>query len=352
VLQRTGFSAASDVAGTGTLTLSVDGTSHDVVLAAPNNKLSDLATAINGSGAGVTASVVTDQNGTRLVLKGATGADQAFTLTAGVDADADLQRFTFNGTSGGLESKQPAQNAQISIDNVDMEFASNTITGAIPNLRIDLNRAAPGTAVTLATNQPTATLKDLVREYVTAYNALKTALNGAMASGTNGSESGVLSGDRGIRDMAQRLARLNSTQLSADGPYRTLSEIGVKTEKDGTLSLNSTRLDAVIAADPAAVTKLLNPTTPDAANPGIAGALKTVMDELNGANGPLATSKAIYDKLRDNLSKQLEKIDASKSTYQESLTRTYSSMQAQLLQFQRTQSYMDQQIKLWSGSGN
>lgn len=352
VLQSAALADSTATAGTGTLTITTGSTSVDVTLASPANTLADLASAINGANAGVTATVVSDKNGARIVLKGATGADRAFTVTAGADADADLARFAFDGTSGPMTRSQTAQDALIRIDNVDMQFASNTVTGAIPNLRIDLNRAAPGTIVTLATTQPTTTMRDLVQEFVSAYNELKKALNSATATGTNGVGGGALSSDPGVRDMSRRLAALTSTPLAASGAFRTLSDIGVTTNRDGTLTLNTTVLDKAIAADPAAVTAMLNPTVPDTNNPGIAGALKSVTDYLNGTDGPLAASAASYDKLKASLKKQLEALDTSMGTYEAQLTKTYSAMQARLTQLQGVRSYMEQQIKVWSQDNN
>ncbi len=348
VLQSAALADSAATAGTGTLTITTGSTSVDVTLASPANTLADLSSAINGANAGVTATVVSDKNGARLVLKGASGQDSAFTITAGAGADADLARFAFDGTSGPMTRSQTAQDALIRIDNVDMQFASNTVTGAIPNLRIDLNRAAPGTIVTLATTQPTTTMRDLVQEFVSAYNELKKALNSATATGTNGVGGGALSSDPGVRDMSRRLAALTSTPLAASGTFRTLSDIGVTTNRDGTLSLNTTVLDKAIAADPAAVTSMLNPTVPDADNPGIAGALKSVTDYLNGTDGPLAASAASYDKLKASLKKQLEALDTSMESYEAQLTKTYSAMQARLTQLQSVRSYMEQQIKVWS----
>jgi flagellar hook-associated protein 2 len=350
VLQSSPLSAASATAGTGTLTLTVGSTSVDVTLASPANTLADLASAINGKKAGVTASVVTDTNGARLVLKGTTGANQAFTLIAGPDADTDLQRFTFDGAAGGMTKSQTAQNALITLDNVDMEFTSNEVTTAIPFVRIDLNKAAPGTLVTLATNQPTATMSQLVQEYVQAYNTLKTALNASTAVPVNGSGGGVLSGDGGIRDMSNRLSQLANTTLSSDGVYKTLADLGVSTNRDGTLTLDTKRLDAAIAANPQAVTQMLNPAVVDADHPGIAGALKGVTDYLNGTNGPLASSSSVYDKLKASLADRQERLDAQMGSYEERLTLTYTAMQTKLLALKATQSYLTQQISVWTNS--
>ena len=352
VLQSSALTAASAVAGTGTLTLGIGGETYDITLASPANSLADLASAINKSGAGVTASIVTDQSGARLVLKGATGADNAFTLTAGGDADSDLQRFAWDGSTGTLSRTQEAGNAQIAIDGVDMEFAENQVTTAIPYLRIDLNSAAPGTTVTIATNQPTSTMNDLVQEFVSAYNNLKSALNTATSTTDSGSTVGLLTADSGMREMSNRLAKLVSTPLASTGTFRTLNDLGISTNRDGTLSLDTDRLADALAADPEGVTNMLNPTVQTTDNPGIAGALKSITDYLNGTDGPLASSTATYNKLKESLQDQLDKLSDQRSAYSDQLTKTYSAMQTRLLQFKATQSYLEQQIAAWNNSGD
>jgi flagellar hook-associated protein 2 len=352
VLQSAALTAATDVAGTGSLTLTVGTTTRTITLASPTNTLGDLATAINASNAGVTASVVTDQAGARLVLKGATGLDKAFTLTADASADADLQRFTWDGTTGSLTQSQTAQNAKILIDNVAMEFDSNEVTTAIPFLRIDLNKAQPGTTVTVATDQPTSSMSDLVGEFVSAYNNLKKALNSATLSNPDAGTVGLLSSDAGMREMSRRLSTLVTTPLSSTGAYKTLADLGVKTERDGTLTLDNAKLTAALAKDPEAVTQMLNPTVQDADHLGIAGALKNMTDFINRADGPLASSKSIYDKLQTSFAKQLDKLSLDRTDYTAQLTKTYSAMQTRLLQFKATQSYLEQQIQAWNSSSN
>jgi flagellar hook-associated protein 2 len=352
VLQSAALTDSKATAGTGTLTIAVGSTSFDVTLTSPANTLADLAAAINGKNAGITASVVTDTSGSRLVLKGETGAAKAFTITAGPDADADLQRFTFDGTTGGMARSQEALNAKIAIDNVDMEFSTNEVTTAIPYLRIDLNKASPGTTVTVATDQPTSSMSQLVQDYVSAYNSLKTALNQSMAAPTSSSstDAGLLSGDAGVRDMANKLAQLTNSTLSSDGTYKTLASLGVSTNRDGTLSVDTTKLEAAIAADPEGVTQMLNPTVTDANHPGLAGALKTITDYLNSDDGPLASSASTYNNLKTSLDNQLTALDDKMATYQDQLTTTFSAMQSRLTALKATQSYLTQQIALWSNS--
>jgi len=351
VLQSDVISSNLAIAGNGTLTFTTGTTSFDVTIATPNNNLDNLAKAINDKAGGITASVVTDSSGARLVLKGDTGAAKAFTVST-TDGDANLQRFVFNGTStpGSMTKSQNAQNALISVDNVDMSFATNEITTAIPFLRIDLNSAKPGTKVTLATNQPTATMADLVGEFVQAYNNVKTALNDATKSSTD--TVGLLSSDPGVREMANRLAKLSSTKLASTGTYQTLSDLGVSTNRDGTLTLDTARLNKALQDDPAGITQMLNPTTSTAANPGIGGAMKSITDFLNATNGPLASSAAVYDKMKTSLAAQLTDLNDSMTKYSDQLTKTYSAMQTQLLALKSTQTYLTQQISVWTNSNH
>ncbi len=94
---------------------------------------------------------------------------------------------------------------------------------------------------------------------------------------------------------------------------------------------------------------MLNPTVKDDDHVGIAGALKSVTDYLNGDKGPLNGSKAIYDTLGTTYQKQLDKLNQDKTSYSDRLTTTYAAMQSKLLQFKATQSYLEQQIAMWNG---
>lgn len=349
VLQSMTLNGDASVAGKGTLSITVGTTTTDITLSDDVNTLKELAQAINDKKIGVTASIMTDKSGARLVLKGATGADNAFTISAGADADDDLKRFVYSGTdTGTMAKKQSAQDAIIRIDNVEMNFASNTVTTAIPFLRIDLNKAAPGTLVTLATNQPTATMASLVQDYVSAYNTLKTALNTATAPGTDTTSAGPLAGDSGIRDMVNRLSRLTNVQLATSGTYQTLADLGVSTNRDGTLSVDTVALQNAITADPAGVTQMLNPTVSDADHLGLAGALKSVTDYLNATDGPLASSATTYDNVKTSLAAQLTKLNTDMSNYQDRLSTQFNNMQTQLIAFKATQSYLTQQINAWN----
>lgn len=348
VLKSTTLADASSPVGLGTLTLTSSTGSYNITIDGSNNSLTGLATAINEAGAGVTATVVTDSSGARLVLKGGVGESEAFTLSDGGDADADLLRFT---SAGGLIEVRAAQNAMVVMDGVEMSFASNTIIDAVPNVTIDLVKAAPGTTITISEDQPSKGMRDLVVEFAAAYNDLWKALSDLTVAGAAGSKGGILASDSSIRQMKTLLNKLTSTSLAASGPYTSLAEIGVQTNKDGTLTVNTDALDAAIEANPAAVTAMINPAVQDASNPGLAGALESIKDKLQDEDtGALVNAKERYEAIKEKVGEDREDFEEYMEGYEERLNATFSAMDTKLATLRATQSYLEQQIKIWNGS--
>ena len=263
LVSATATGGAATAVGLGALTIGVGGTSTTVTIDATNNSLAGLARAINTSGAGITASVVTDANGARLTLKGATGTAGAFTITPAAGADASLAAYAYgNGQTGGMTQAQAAQDAIVRLDGVDIARASNTIDDLVDGVTLKLVSAVPGTTVSLGATRPTAAITQAVSDFAAAYNELKTQIDTATASALTSADgnSGPLYGNPSIRSMQQQLAKLTSTTLSTAGGYSTLAEIGVKTSVDGTLSVDGSALTSALSKNPDAVEALFNPT--------------------------------------------------------------------------------------------
>lgn len=329
--------------GAGTMTITSASGSFDVTLSAGSDSLADLASAINQAGSGVSAAVITDNAGTRLVLEGAQGEGQTFTVSG------DFPDYIYPPGGAGMTLVSEAADALVKIDGIDLRYSSNAIDNAIQGIAINLKAAAPGTQISIEGDQPATTVANLVTEFVDAYNQLRSALNKATAAGDDGS-GGVLSGDAGVREMIRSLGQIGATRLVDSGPYRALSDIGVKTNRDGTLSIDSDRLDAVLSSDADAVANMLDPLVVDDNNPGIAGVLQGIRDRLQGENGPLKSSQARLDQIKADIAKAWEKLDQDSERYQAQLQRSFANMDRQLVQLKATQSYLTQQIAIWNGS--
>lgn len=352
-LVSTAIATSGTPVGEGTLTITTAAGTFDAVIDSSNDSLAGLATAINAAGSGVTASVITDINGSRLVFEGEEGLDNSFSIAASAGAPATLAAFAYTDAAPGSMTKvSDAANSIIKVDGIEMTNSSNDIDGAITGVRLNLLTADVGNEVTISGDEPTSNVSNLINDFVAAYNQLRSGLNSATAPGLAGASGGPLAGDNGIRDMMRSLSRLTSTALTDNGDYRTLADIGVRTNNDGTLTVDQTRLSAVLDADPDAVARMLEPAVQDDTNPGIAGALQTIRDTLQSPSGSLVTSKERYDTVAESLVTQRERLDASIERYRSQLQTSFSNMDRQLAVINATQSYLTQQIAAWSNTNN
>lgn len=352
MVSASSYASTSSVVGEGSLTITTGSGSFNVTIDSTNNSLSGLRDAINATNSGVTASIVTDNSGSRLVMRGAEGSANSFTVT-GSGGSAALDAFAFPPAGGaGMNSVTTAADSIINVNGIQLTNASNQIDTAVPGVRINLLAAAPGTNVVISGDQPTSSVKDIVNEFVKAYNDLRGALNSATAPGLDGASGGPLAGERAARDMMRAMASLTTKQLSDSGAYRSLSDIGVKTNRDGTLTLDSVKFDRALAADPEGIARMLEPATPTAGNPGLAKAFEDVKTSLKDPNGSLVGAQNRLNKIAADLTKMMEKVEEDSDKYREQLEKTFAAMDRQLTVLRSTQSYIEQQVSVWTNQNN
>lgn len=411
------LTSRTDAVGQGDLTLVTGSGTFTVTIGAANNTLDGLVEDINAAGAGVTASVLTDPSGARLVVKGATGAAQAFTLSVPGGTTSGLERFA---SPGAMTVNQPAQDAIVRVDGVQASRASNSFSDLIEGVKIDLKRAAPGTVVSVGVTRPTASIEQAVQDFVAAYNELQALISAAIAPGAVGA-GGPLRGDIAVRELQRQLGKLPSTILSSQGTGpQTLAELGVRTNREGTLTVDTFRLKDVLAKDPDGVEAMFNPSQhtdnalltigsaigrvkpgvyaitdvlPDSGtgatgkidgldfissgpsivappahpaaglilnvggavasatvtiDPGLGGALQSLRDALRARGGAFATAQERLTAEAKKLSDERQVMETRSEKYYNQLLTTFTSMERQVSAFKATQSYLDQQIKLWT----
>lgn len=332
--------------GAGTMTLTVGGVAKTITIDAANDSLNGLADAINASGAGVTASIIADEGGHRLILKGPSGEANAFTLAADAGADPGLAVFA-TGSGGGMTLGQSAANAEFTIDGVAFSRASNIIDDVVPGMSLTLKKAAPGQPVDIGASRPLDMIKQTVGDFVSVYNQLKKSLSAA--SSLSGSTTS-------LRELERELSDLVGKVISSHGSINKLTDIGISTTKDGLLAVDETKLAQVLATDGGAVEALFNPRRDGAHNettdPGIAFALDAIRDKAIATDGVIDRVTKSLDDQKETLADQLEKIETREDAYYKRLEKQYSSLDARLAAFKATQTYLEQQIKLWTNQGN
>lgn len=248
-------SNATTAIGSGGLTLTTGSGTFTVTLDSTNNTLAGIAKSINAAGAGLTATVITDSSGARLSIKGATGAANAFTIAPTSGSDAALGAFAYPQSGGtGMTLAQSSQDAIVNLDGVDVSRGSNTIGDLVTGVTLNLTKAAPGETVTLGATRPTAAITQAVSDFVSAYNTVYADITSALAVG------GTFANNPSIRQMQRQLASLSSTTLSTAGGPSTLAELGVSTQNDGTLKLDSDQLTKQLTNYPDGVEAMFNPS--------------------------------------------------------------------------------------------
>jgi len=334
-------SMASFAAGSGTpATITIDGS---------NNSLSGLASAINGARLGVTASIVTDADGSAyLSLKGASGAAQAFTLTATSDDAGTLAAFNVGPGAAAMRLSSPAQNAKLTLDGVAVERTGNSISDLVQGLQIDLTGTSTA-PVSLSSSTPTTALTNAVSDFVDTYNQVFAALKAQVDPIT-----GDLRSDPAAQTLYRSLRGLTAQTLitgAAPGAPSMLADLGVKTNRDGSLSVDATALTNAITNNPAGVEAIfayaaIGSDGLNAAMQKIKGdAVSTTYGLGYSINNTYTNAKGDIAKLQDDLATRQQQMS-------DRLTQQFAAMNAKVAAYKSTQAYMTQQIDMWTKSGN
>ncbi|MGQ0509185.1 MAG: flagellar filament capping protein FliD [Betaproteobacteria bacterium] len=269
------FASPLDPAGTGTLTFqygAYDATGNafaldsarpaqSITLGAGQNSVAAVRDAINQAGLGVSAAIVYDGSGNRLVLSSNnSGAASSLKITV-TDDDGNhtdlngLSRLAFDPTqaAGGgrnLTQAVAALDASLTIDGIAMTRAANAFDDAIPGVMLTLLKAAPGAPTLLTVSRDEGPTKEAVESFVKAYNELARAITDLTRYDPATKQAGVLQGNAAALAVQSRMRAALSAPIPAAGAVTGLAQIGVSFQKDGLLALDSAKLQAALQAHP------------------------------------------------------------------------------------------------------
>ncbi|MCJ2183253.1 flagellar filament capping protein FliD [Novosphingobium sp. 1949] len=261
MLASNAYTASTDTVGAGTLTLrfgTVSGSSFtedtsqsavDITIES-GDTLANVAAKINAADAGVTAYVANTAEGAKLVIKGQEGATSGFILEASEDAsDPGLSNLAWDPSSANGTLLSTALDAAYKVDGLEYTASSNTVTDIIPGVTLTLSATNVGSPTKVTFSDPSDTIASSMQDFTDALNEIMTELNSATAIG------GDLANDSGARSLKRQLAALAGTIVmpNATGTARTLADLGLTTNRDGTFSLDTDRLTATLEADPEGV---------------------------------------------------------------------------------------------------
>jgi flagellar hook-associated protein 2 len=257
--------------------------------------LSGVRDAINNSGAGVTATIINDGSSTpyRLMITADdTGTANSFTVTSSLSG----------GQAPTFQQTQAAADAQFTVNGVGITKSSNIISDVISGVTFTLKDVST-TPVTLQATRDTDSIVAALNEFITAYNAVNSFINDQFTYNSETETAGDLAGDPTLRRVQSKLQ--NPLLQSVNNQYTNLSvagQAGLEFNRDGSLTLNETKLRGALNTNFTAVAALFlgNGTPP--------GGATTSDSRVNFNSKTSATQAGTYSIQVDTLAQQASAI--------------------------------------------
>ena len=307
-LEFTGFSGKEDLMGTGSINIDfgtwssssfdIDGTkpSQQISITDGNNTLADVAEALNKID-GVNATVTNKGDGTySLIVNSNTGKSSALRITANEDSENPGLAVLDNTTSNSTKQVVAATDALLNINGVQISRTSNTISDLIDGYEFTLKETTSSGVSVSGKVDPDLAFQQ-VKEFVDTFNSVNGTITELTKRGINGEDAGPLARDVVISGIQREIRSLVTSGLPGyeDRP-RYISELGVKTERDGSLSISEGDFKKAFQRDPMLFDVMMN-SIGRSDNPSVrvyndSDVLKPkggIYDFVAGANGENAT---------------------------------------------------------------
>lgn len=351
-----GVVSTTDAIGSGgTITLELgDGAGNvsqsvTVTIGSEQSTLAGIRDAINAADIGISAAIVNDGSSMpyRLTLSSqASGTDSQISVQVN-DASgtqlSDLLSYDSQAGTGNLQETVVAANAELAINGIAISSQSNVVAGAIQGVTLTLSKTT-SQPETLVAARDNGSIKSALEEFVSAYNNLQSIKDNLTAYNGPDANNGVLLGDHAARTVDNQLRRALNTPV-AGGDYFGLAQIGISIQRDGTMAIDSAKLDKALSANLSGVQTLMTGT---GAVQGLSQILTGTIKGLAGDNGVLGIAsdglEASIDNVHERMQDMQERIDASIARYRAQFIQLDSIM----AQLNSTQSYLTRQFEALS----
>jgi flagellar hook-associated protein 2 len=374
VVSTGAYASSSELVGSGTLTLDIGtwettppmdfvpqvGRTPTTVSVSATDTLQTLRDKINGLGAGVSASIVTDRDGARLSLRSTdSGADNGFRLTVAdddggaIDDGLGLSRFAFDprGGSTAMEERVAAADARATVNGIDVVSASNELSTVIDGLTLRLRKEGGATA-DIAVNSDREAVTTAIQGFADAYNAISKVITEQTRFDPTSRIGGPLQGDSAVTGLQRQLRDLLNTPSGASATFARLSDVGLELQRDGTLKVDSAKLSSATANLPELKKAFSNNDSGVPANNGFARRYAGLASQVLGIDGSLTTrTEGLRARITRNGENQV-KVEERVERYQARLVAQYTAMDASLSRLNSLSSYVTQQLNALNRSSN
>lgn len=315
-----------------------------------DDTLTDIAKKINDGGMGVTATVLTDASGERLLLRSKeTGEATGFRMQVVESGGAGLSSLTFDpqnsaGVGMAANTIQYAKNTQATLNGIALSSTNNVFEGAIAGLRITVAEVTTQ-PTEVSVRLDTAAMRKSVQDFVAAYNAINDLLGVATKYDSETKTAGILQGDSSALGLQNMFRNMVISAKSGEGTYKRLSDIGIEMQRGGKLTINETKLTEALK-DPAALRDLMVGTNGD----GVAVKMRNVTTSMLSIDGLMNNkSEALSAAVKRNNTEQ-DRVTARAAMFEKRLRAQYTALDKQMGSLSALSNYVSQQVSQWNKS--
>ncbi len=321
------------------------GTPVDITVEATDT-VSDIASKINGANAGVTATVLTDASGERLLLRGKnTGAEAGFQLSVTGDADGNpADALGLSRLVVGATTNQDATNATATINGIPVSSATNKFENSVSGVTFTAVKETTA-PVTLTIAKDTAAVQQNIEAFVKAYNEINSLLNEATKYDSATKTGGLLQGDSTALTL-QNALRSAVQSVTTGSAFARLSDVGIAVQRGGNLEVDSGKLSK--AMENMDELKAMFSSTAAGSGEGIAVRLKGLTSTLLASDGFFKSKDDTLKRALDNNADDQTRVNEKASRVEAALNRKYSALDAQIASLNSLNSYLTQQITQWN----
>lgn len=317
------------------------------ITVAAGSTLEQLRDAINTAATDgrVSATIINGTNGKQLVLSSdKTGLSNAMRLSGVTGLDFDPVAATGTLSQSTANGGQPPSDAAFTLNGIAATSSTNSTSTVLDGVTINLLKTNVGTPTTLTvTKDSTTSLTSAVNAFVKAFNDAAKSMSSLGAYNAETKVSGALQGDSTLRGAQGQVRALLQTKAGGTSLYQTLSDLGVSVEKDGTLKLDTTKLNNAVAADYAGVTNLVAT---------IGNTFKTGLEGLVGTSGNIVAATDSANRLIKDIGKRQETLVNRLTQIEARYRKQFSALDTLIASMNKTSAYLTQQLANLPGSSS
>ncbi len=399
--------------GTNQSTFTASSTPTASISVSATDTVQSLRDKINAAGIGVSASILTDSTGARLVMRStSSGAANGFRVTpSGASGGVATMGYDPSRSVTGATQTKAAADAKITVDGVSLTSSTNTFADVMDGVSITANAVtassgsttttttsgtgtggttpnpsdwggiwsylqnlanggntsgsntsgstttttttspATGTSATVTVSNDTAAIKTTLESFATAYTALNSLIATDTKYDSTTNKAGPLQGDSTVVAVQTRMRTLLGATSTASSSFSRMSDAGFELQRDGSLTINSTKVANALSNLSQMKALFVDNTSTSTSGEGFGKQFYDTAYSMLTTGGSInSRSTALADKLSRNQKSQAA-MDARLAQTQKMLEAQYGALDTRMASLTGLSGYVTQQVTQWNKTG-